>query len=86
MQSVTNSNGVLSDTSANKIDAIWNRTTGHLFLVGDADQNGVIDTLDVGRDEKIIVNLNAATPESEANGDGLVDARDVNKIEISMVS
>jgi len=48
---------------------------------GDANEDGVVDILDVTKTERIIAMLDAETPGADANEDGVVDILDVTKIE-----
>lgn len=53
----------------------------HLWLNGDANQDGVVNTLDVGWTERIILGLEAPTPGADANGDGVINVLDITTIE-----
>ena len=48
---------------------------------GDANEDGVVDILDVTKTERIIALLDEETPGADANEDGVVDILDVTKIE-----
>jgi hypothetical protein len=51
------------------------------WIPGDANEDGVVDILDVTKTERIIVGLDAETLGADANEDGVVDILDVTKIE-----
>ncbi|MDY6918249.1 MAG: PKD domain-containing protein, partial [Chloroflexota bacterium] len=49
---------------------------------GDANQDGVINALDMTSTERIIVGVDSPTPGADANGDGSVNALDITRIEL----
>jgi hypothetical protein len=51
------------------------------WIPGDANEDGVVDILDVTKTERIIAMLDAETDGADANEDGVVDILDVTKIE-----
>jgi hypothetical protein len=54
--------------------------TANFALVGDANEDGVIDGRDVIRCKRIILGLEPETCGADANADGVVDGRDVIRI------
>ena len=46
-----------------------------------ANQDGVVNSLDITKVERIIVGLDAPTPGADANQDGSIDACDITKVE-----
>lgn len=48
---------------------------------GDANGDGLINSADITKVERIIVGLDAATPGADVNGDGNINSADVTKIE-----
>ena len=48
---------------------------------GDANADGVINSADITKVERIIVGLDSATSGADANGDGVINSADVTKIE-----
>jgi hypothetical protein len=51
------------------------------WIPGDANEDGVVNILDVTKTERIIAMLDAETPGADANEDGVVNILDVTKIE-----
>jgi hypothetical protein len=49
--------------------------------VGDADGNGVVNSSDVTKIERIIVGLDTTTTGADANQDGKVNTADITKVE-----
>jgi PKD repeat protein len=58
--------------------------TGYIavYKLGDANQDGNINSLDVTKVKRIIVGLDSPTPGADANGDGNVNALDITRIEL----
>jgi len=56
--------------------------SGGGILLGDANQDGVVNALDITYVEMIIAGLVPATPEADANQDGVVNALDITAVEI----
>jgi len=56
--------------------------SGGGILLGDANQDGVVNALDITYIEMIIAGLVPATPEADANQDGVVNALDITATEI----
>jgi len=56
--------------------------SGEGILLGDANQDGVVNVLDITYVEMIIAGLVPATPEADANQDGVVNVLDITAIEI----
>ncbi len=48
---------------------------------GDANGDGVVNSLDITKVERIIVGLDAETPGADANQDGVVNSLDITKVE-----
>ncbi len=48
---------------------------------GDANGDGLINTADISKVERIIAGLDSATSGADANGDGLINTADITKIE-----
>ena len=77
------SNGVLSNNLAEEITATWTGDSVNVTLVpGDATGDGVVDSRDITKVERIIAGLDAETPGADATQDGVIDSRDITKIEI----
>ncbi len=76
-------NGFLGDNGANEIEATWTGDSVHVssILPGDANGDGVVNSLDITKVERIIVGLDAETPGADANGDGVVNSLDITKVE-----
>ncbi len=53
-----------------------------IYLVGDANGDGVVTMGDVTKVERIILGLDPTTPGADANGDGNITMGDVTKIEL----
>jgi outer membrane protein assembly factor BamB len=80
---ITLSDGMLSDTQAEEITAIWvgDTVTVTSVIPGDANGDGAVNALDITKVERIIAGLDAETPGADANGDGNVNALDITKVE-----
>jgi len=48
---------------------------------GDANGDGIVNSLDITKVERIIVGLDTATPGADANQDGVVNNLDITKVE-----
>jgi len=55
-------------------------------LRGDANGNGVVNMGDTTKVERIVLEMDAATPGADANGDGVVTIGDVTVIERIILS
>ena len=60
--------------------------TVQTVVPGDANQDGVVNALDITKVERIIALLDAETPGADANQDGVVNALDITKVEIIIVT
>jgi len=82
--SISLSNGMLSDNSAEEIEATWVGDSVDVtsVLPGDANGDGNVNALDITKVERIISGLDAETPGADANQDGNINALDITKIEI----
>lgn len=82
--SITPSNGMLSNNSAEEIEATWvgDSVTITSIPPGDANGDGNINALDVTKAERIIAGLDAETTGADANQDGNINALDITKIEL----
>jgi len=56
-------------------------TTWVIFIPGDANGDGAVDTWDITKVERIIAGLDAETPGADANQDGSINALDITKVE-----
>jgi len=76
-------NGRLSNTQAYNIPAEWRGTSVRITgaLAGDANDDGVVNALDITKVERIIVGLDPPTPGADANQDDYIDAIDITKVE-----
>jgi hypothetical protein len=80
------SNGVFNDINANQIPAAWTGKTGiGVYKLGDANDDGNVNSLDMAKLERIIFGLDDQTPGADANGDGNVNAIDIAKVELIMM-
>jgi hypothetical protein len=77
------SNAVILNSSGEEIEAGWWGGSVDVIPVmpGDANGDGVINSLDITTVERIIVELNAPTAGADANQDGTINAIDITKIE-----
>ena len=82
--SISLSDGMLSDSSAEEIEATWVGDSVDITSVvpGDATGDGNVNALDITKVERIISGLDAETPGADATQDGNVNALDITKIEI----
>jgi len=48
---------------------------------GDANSDGVVNSLDITKVERIVVGMDARTPEADANQDDVVNSLDITKVE-----
>jgi len=60
--------------------------TAEFILIGDAGQEGSVDTGDITLVERMIMDLIPDTPEADANQDGRIDAGDITAIEIIIMN
>ncbi len=79
---ITLSNGVLSHILAKGISATWIGDLVEVSVVqGDANGDGVVNSLDITRVERIIAGLEAPYAGADANLDGYINAIDITKVE-----
>jgi len=52
------------------------------FIPGDANEDGVVNSLDITKVKRIIMGLDEPTPGADANGDGNINAIDITQIEL----
>ncbi len=52
------------------------------FIPGDANEDGVVNSLDITKVKRIIMGLDEPTPGADANGDGNINALDITQIEL----
>jgi len=64
-----------------KIVPVTLHVTDEAVMKGDANGDGVVNSLDITKVERIIVGLDAETPGADANGDGVVNSLDITKVE-----
>ena len=80
------SNGVFNDINANQMPATWTGKTGiGVYKLGDANDDGRVNSLDIAKLERIIIGLDDRTPGADASGDGNVNALDIAKVELVMM-
>jgi hypothetical protein len=80
------SNGVFNDINANQIPATWTGKAGiGVYKLGDANDDGNVNSLDIAKLERIIFGLDSRTPGADANGDGKVNALDITRVETVMM-
>jgi len=60
--------------------------TARFIIIGDAGQEGSVNTGDITLVERMIMDLDPKTPEADANQDGRVDAGDITAIEIIIMN
>ena len=77
--------GILGDNQAMEIETIWLGTSISLYAAGDANVDGVINSLDLTKVERIILGIDIATLGADANIDGNINAMDLTKIEMIIV-
>ena len=58
--------------------------SGQQIIRGDVNGDGVVDSLDITRVERIIMEQDAFTPGADANQDGVVNVLDITAIEYIM--
>ncbi len=77
-------NGTVSDNTSLEIAIAWVGTTVGIVpaYAGDANGDRVVNALDITKLERIIVQLDAATPGADANRDSRVNALDITKTEL----
>jgi len=79
------SNGVFNDINANQMPATWSgKASIRVYKLGDADDDGSVNNLDITKLERIIIGLDDRTPGADANGDGNINALDITKVELVM--
>ena len=80
------SNGVFNDINSNQVPATWTgKASIRVYKLGDADDDGSVNNLDITKLERIIIGLDDRTPGADANGDGNVNALDITKVELVMM-
>lgn len=80
------SNGVFNDINADQMPATWTGKTGiGVYKLGDANDDGSVNSLDIAKLERIIIGLDDRTLGADANGDGNVNALDIAKVELVMM-
>ena len=52
-----------------------------VYMAGDANKDGTVNSIDITKVERIIMTLDASAPGADANGDGNVNALDITRIE-----
>jgi hypothetical protein len=75
----------ITDAAGNSLASasVWSFTTGTSVVIpGDANEDGVVNALDITKVERIIVGLDAETEGADANEDGVVNALDITMVEI----
>jgi len=82
--SISLSDGMLANNSAEEITATWVGDSVNVTSVvpGDANGDGNVNALDITKVERIIAGLDAETPGADANQDGNINALDITKIEL----
>jgi hypothetical protein len=83
------SDGILFNTSGDpgpdgQIAAEWIGSSVHVggvCILGDVNEDGVVNMADVTKVERIILSLDQPTPCSDPNQDGVINMADVTKIE-----
>ncbi len=67
------------------VDAIEGQATVNIiagYMPGDANGDGIVNSLDITKLKRIIMGLDGPTPGADATGDGNIDAMDITKIEL----
>jgi len=79
------SDGTLGNNQSEEIPATWIGDSVHVFnsavIPGDANEDGIVNALDITKVERIIAGLDTATPGADANQDGVVNALDITETE-----
>ena len=76
------SSGALSNNLAQRIPTLWFGDFVEVLIgPGDANGDGVVDTLDITKVERIIGHADAETPGADANQDSFINALDITKVE-----
>ncbi|MFW6125775.1 MAG: dockerin type I repeat-containing protein, partial [Chloroflexota bacterium] len=72
---------------AQEIVAEWTDGSVHITDVvpGDATGDGVVNSSDITKVERIMLMLDPETPGADANGDGVVNSSDITRIERIML-
>jgi len=52
------------------------------YIPGDANQDGVVNSIDITKVKRIIMGLDESTPGADANGDSSINAVDITQIEL----
>ncbi len=60
---------------------VWLIKVQTFVIPGDANGDGVVNSLDITKVERIIVGLDTETPGADANQDGVVNSLDITKVE-----
>jgi hypothetical protein len=79
----------ITDAAGNPLASAssWSFTTGTSTVIpGDANEDGVVNALDITKVERIIAGLDAETQGADANEDGEVNALDITMVEIIIVN
>lgn len=80
------SNGVFNDVNANQMPSTWTgKASIGVYEPGDANNDGIVNSLDITKVERIIMGLDNRTPGADANGDGNVNALDITQIKLIMI-
>jgi hypothetical protein len=76
----------ITDAAGNPLaEYSWSFSTP-LCIPGDANEDGVVNALDITKVERIIATLDPETCGADANEDGTVNALDITKVEIIIVT
>jgi hypothetical protein len=83
------SNGMLAKASdpVEEIEANWvDDSINIVSLIGDANEDGEINALDITKITRIILELDPSTPSADANSDGNIDAMDIGAVELIILN
>ena len=78
---VTIENGYLNNNEAQEIPSEWSGCSITAYIVGDATGDGVVNTSDVTKIERIILLMDPATPGADVNSDDHVNTSDITLCE-----